>query len=186
MNKRVETLATAKELASKVASVLTPESRGESALDQDTDQVTIPAPLKLEAMDMDGLYMSITQVNKFLPGMVDDLLSTFFKGTKITRKTILEDGEVELEEEMIPCTPSEKKAIFESLAKFSLTDKRLEKEFGLLREVAGANGGTISLNQLNIIQLREVPGALDGALRQLAGPVREVGDSDDDEQSKDL
>lgn len=177
MAKRVETLETAQELADRVASVLDP---GEVADLEPVDQVPVPAPLKLEAMKMDGLYMSITQVNRFMPEMVNDLLTTFFKGTKlIDREYDPVTGEVREEERWVPCGPKEKKGIFETLAKFSLTDKRLEKEFGLLREAASANGGSISLTGLNIMQLRQTPGAFDRALKEIAGPGT-VGDEDGD------
>lgn len=186
MTGKIETLEVAQELADRVRSCM-PDAPPPGSLMPD---VQVPEPLKLQAMDMDGLLTSVQQVNKFLPHMVDDMITTFFKGVEMEVETLVEqeDGTFELEKEMklVPLPVSEKRRIFESLAKFALTDKRLEKEFGLIREVAAANGGSVSLNQFNLLQLREIPGAVDSKLRELAGPtLSEQSESDANDRRQD-
>lgn len=161
MPKRVETLETARELANRVASVL-PGRRAEV---EPPEQVQVPEPIKSEALNMDNLYLSVKKVNEFLPSMVDSLLTEFFG----MNREIEEDDEGR---QVVVCVPractNDRRRIFETLAKFSLTDARLEKEFGLMRDLAKSNGGSINLQQFNITQIRSVPGAVDKKLREIA------------------
>jgi hypothetical protein len=168
MGTRIETLESLKAVADLVGTELHPAT---------VDQIQVPEPIKVEALDMDGLFISVNQVNKFMPRMVDELLTLFFKGNKYQRKVKDEDGDVVtdgegnpmMEDYYIPLSPNEKRGVFTDLAKFSLTDDRLKKEFGLIRDAANANGGSVNLNVLNITQLRELPqGAVDDELRRLA------------------
>jgi len=164
---KIETEAVAREVAKRV----------KDSVVKDT-AIIVPEKLDVRREGFDKLYDATTKANSALPGMVDELLSMFHHGETIE----VWDDELEAWTTRVrPLKPSEKRRIFETLAKFSLTDKRLEQAFGLLREQANQHGGSVSFTQfnLNVLEERMKPhGALDDRLKEL---VRGQRDEDTDE-----
>lgn len=161
MARRVETLETARELADRVASVLPDAKKGTT----EAEVVKVPEPIKPEHLKMDNLYLSVEKIHSVLPAMVDQLVAEFFGYEEF----IEEDDEGRQVVVRIPrSSTKERRSIFRDFAKFALTEERLAKEMGLLRESAANNGGVVNLNQFNITQIRHIPGAVDRELRKVA------------------
>jgi len=145
---KIKTMEAALALAGQVAKNLSGPPSTKEALVRDRP-LSVPPE---DSTDMASLYEAVGKVNRRMPDMVDDLLDTFFKRTA-------DGGHA--------TTITERRRIFESLAKFSMTDARLSKAMGLLRDAAKDSGGMVLFQQMNI-DVREVRKERGGISRKLA------------------
>ena len=161
----MDTLDQAQALAEKTARVaeqMAPAAQAQTQSNALT--VVIPEPVRPEDVSLDHLVDAVDRVNRFLPEAVD-LMIEDFKGRKN------EDGE------RIPPKPATRRLIFETLAKFSLTDRRLEQAFGLMKEQAGQDGG-VAIGQLlniNILDLRKDHKQIDQMLQDQSNMNDTIG-----------
>lgn len=96
------------------------------------------APLRKEDTHLDSLFLAVDFIDSKLPGMAQELYDAF-------------EG---------PLTPvKDKTAIFKVFAAFAMTESRIARGLGLVKEAAAQEGG-LSINTLlniNLPGLRELP-----------------------------
>lgn len=159
-----QTYETALELGRRVRKNLDPSDVAAAG-----DRARVPEPLRHDAVRLDDLYEAVGKVNEQMPKMVDALLEDFFRTAEVWDEERKERVEIPV------LSTDDRRKLFETFAKFALTDKRLADSMGLLREQAAANGGGVSLGSLsiNILELQQKgPDAFEQELKRLA-------DSDD-------
>ena len=153
--KRLETLETAKELANRV---------GNAVFKPDTP-VQVPKKYNPKTLDMDNIYKAVERIQEVTPDMVESMIHSFFGTVDIPQED--EDGNVVIYR--VPrAKTTDRINIFKTLSEVAAVHERVKEGFGLLRDAAKDNGGSISLNQFNITQIRNIPGAVDRELRKLA------------------
>jgi len=151
----INTLDAARNLASQTMKAIKPDVE-DVEIEEIIVQATSISPAKVEDIRIDNLVEAVDKVNRFLPEAVDELISDF-------RGHVDDDG--------IRHKPKAdtRRRIFETLAKFSLTDDRLQREFGFLKEQA-LQGGGVSIGALLNIDMSEVRrmghGSIDKLLKE--------------------